>query len=166
MAPGYTQFLCLCKGAIIFTGRGVSVCDGIVSFDRSGLGLSMIMNNSIPWNTTHVNFEQNLISHIYADYFKNLSELVYISFHDNLISDIEDYSFVVVHTVKEIDLSKNKLSLIRRHMFSGLNNQEILRLSTQSIYDNTDRIQNYSFIENTAMRKLYLQYNAPQGDNM
>ena len=104
--------------SFIFISLLFDVTNGIVPFDRSDLGISTILNCSIPWNTTHVNFEHNVIRHVYANYFKNLSELIYISFHDNLISDIEDYSFVDVPTVMEIDFSENKLSLIRRHTLS------------------------------------------------
>ncbi len=52
--------------------------------------------------------------------FRNLTDLGDISLEDNLISNIEDYSFAEVPSVNFLFLSYNDLQVIREHTFSGL----------------------------------------------
>ncbi len=50
----------------------------------------------IPADTRNFGFNHNAISHVPANYFKNVSNLDTISLYYNLISDIDDYCFIDV----------------------------------------------------------------------
>ena len=110
---------------------------------------------SIPPGTTQIFIHTNAISHVPANYFTNLSNLITIFLFNNLIHDIADYSFVGVPSVKTINLGLNKLSAVREHQFSGLIHLHTLDLKHNEIHT----VQDNSFKDLTSLTSLNLCHN-------
>ena len=115
-----------------------------------------MLNYSIPPDTQEVWFHSNSISHVPAEYFKNLPNLGLILLRNNLILDLDDFSFVHVPTVVQIQLQYNKLTVIRKNIFAGLPNLGWLFLSRNEIHE----IQLGSFKENSALMYVHLDHNS------
>ena len=118
-----------------------------------------MLNYTIPSNTQEVWFYYNSISHVPAEYFKNLPNLRLILLQENVITDLDDFSFVHVPTVVQIQLQHNKLTVIRKNFFAGLPNLGSLFLSQNDIHE----IQLESFRENSALEYLHLNHNSLEG---
>ncbi len=74
-------------------------------------------------NVRQINLAHNNVSlirrHTFSSPHGNLTNLVKIFLHNNVISDIQDYAFSNAPNVEEIHLNHNKLSAIHQHTFSG-----------------------------------------------
>ncbi len=128
------------------------------TFAQNSQGISDLTNISIPTGSTQVQFNDNLLSHIIAGYFKHLPKLTKIFFRKNKISSIEDHTFTGVPTVQLITLEDNRLLVIRKHTFSGLRNLKILDLFRNEIHT----VEPESFVNNTALTYLDLGSNSLQ----
>ena len=126
-----------------------------IVYQKNSLGITNILNYSIPENTTKVDFDWNAITHIYSGYFQNLPNLTEIRFTSNSISDIDDYSFSGVASVEIINLAFNNLEVIRRHIFSGLPNMFRLLLNNNNIY----LIESGALRDNRALTYLRIDNN-------
>ncbi len=142
--------------SILISSTLPSVLSAEIIYQKDNLGITSILNYSIPENTTKVDFSWNLIPHIYAGFFQNLPNLTEINLLKNSISDVNDFSFSGVPSVEIINLYSNNLVVIRKHMFSGLRNMRRLHLEWNNIY----KIEHQSFAENMALRYLRLDRNS------
>ena len=93
-----------------------------------------------------------------AGYFKNLPNLTVIIFQRNHISDLDDFVFAQVSSVRDIHLQHNRLSVIRKNIFAGLPNLNKLYISFNKIQE----IELESFKENSALVDLKIQENLLQ----
>ncbi len=126
------------------------------TFDKSGQGVTNVTAHPIPGGTTNFKFNDNFITFVPTNYFRNLSNLYSIYLQKNLISDIEDTAFSEVPSLRRVYLLYNKLSVIRKLMFSGLPNLSMLWLNSNQIHT----IEQGSFKGNNALGYLALSSNS------
>ncbi len=127
----------------------------LITYDRESLGITSMLNYSIPANTEKVKFGYNLITHIQAGYF-NLPNLTKMELSPNKISNIDDYAFANVSGLTTINLRRNKLTVIRENMFSGLHKLSILRLNGNQI----QTVEYGSFKDTIVLQNLALHENS------
>ncbi len=127
-------------------------------FDRSEEGLTSLLNETIPINTTEAIFEKNAISFVPSNYFINLPGLIYIDLNKNVVEDLADYSFINVSGLEELRLNYNKIKVIRRYMMAGLYNLRKLYLSQNSICS----IEIGSFYDLQSLEQLKIKNNELQ----
>ncbi len=144
--------------SLIFLSSWVCVITELIIYDKKNQGITNLLDYPIPANTEKVKFQQNLLTHVPAGYYKNLPNLTIILLQHNSILDLDDFSFFQVPSVTEIELHQNQLSVIRKNMFAGLPNLHKLYLSVNKIHE----IQPESFRENSALRTLLLSQNLLQ----
>ncbi|VDH92458.1 Hypothetical predicted protein, partial [Mytilus galloprovincialis] len=65
--------------------------------------------------------------------------------------------------LRVLDLSNNKLQSVNRKTFIGLKNLDILRLNSNSLRYNTDRLPQGCFQPLESLKQLSIQMNNPQG---
>ncbi len=103
-------------------------------FDRSNLGVTDLLNYTIPVGTTDFIFPVNQITYVPAGYYVAIPTLVVIRLWQNIISNIADSAFSGVPGVEILDLTNNNMDVIRTRMFEGLWNIRELYISSNQIH--------------------------------
>ncbi len=126
-------------------------------FDKRDLGITNanLTDFPIPADTSIVWLQNNQITYVPINYFKNVSSRLVIKLYNNEISDIQDLAFAAAPTVVEIALNNNKLSIIKKLMFSGLPHLAVLNLHGNKIHT----LEPDCFKENSALQDLTLNNN-------
>uniref|UniRef100_A0AC35FJ18 LRRNT domain-containing protein n=1 Tax=Panagrolaimus sp. PS1159 TaxID=55785 RepID=A0AC35FJ18_9BILA len=91
----------------------------------TGQALTSIPLN-IPPGTIRLDLQQNQISNIYKDDFKNLSSLKYLDLSNNALQTIEEDAFADLINLERIRLNKNKLKQLPDYLFHRM--QKLNRL--------------------------------------
>ncbi len=132
-----------------------SSSSGHVIFDNENNGIEDIENIKIPDDAEEINFDQNFITRVPNNVFKDLPNIGAIRFQYNLIHIIEDESFVNAPSLQALSFHNNKLICISKFMFTGLLNLTYLDLSNNEIY----LIENDSFGMMNHLDQLFLSHN-------
>ena len=131
---------------------------GFIDYNKGNQDITSMLNYSIPWDTIKVSFSDNALTHVPAGYFKNLTNLEGIFLSRNLISDVDDFSFVAVPSVETIYLNDNHLSVIRENMLAGLFKLKTLSLSDNQIHT----VEHRSFKDTPVLTNVNLNSNLLQ----
>ncbi len=118
-------------------------------------GIVDIMNITIPFNTTVIDFSNNAITNIPQNSLNNLPNLVHVKFSRNNITTISDYAFFSVNTIRLLNLNRNHLEVITAFMFRGLYNLKHLFLHKNLIHT----IKPFAFSDLAKLRTLRLDKN-------
>ena len=97
----------------------------------------------------------NNFSFIKKDYFNGLGSLRYLSFSNNKIQKIEDFSFQNCAKLVLIDLEYNRINDIQINTFSNLSSLKFLFLSNNLI----SKVENGSFQDLKSLSRVYLDSN-------
>ena len=109
---------------------------------------------SIPSNTTYVTFMGNLISQLYPQYFVNLTNLTRMDLSRNQFVTLPNISYFFPN-LKELILSHNDITGIKKEDFIGYENIRELRLNNNQI----TRLTSELFVFAKEVRNLNLGKN-------
>ena len=89
----------------------MSSSSGHKIFDKENDGIEDIENIAIPDDVGEINFDQNLITRVPKNVFKDFPNIGAIRFQHNLIHIIEDESFVNAPSLQALSFHNNKLRM-------------------------------------------------------
>ncbi len=110
---------------------------------KESQGISDLSTVIIPYSTTLVSFDSNVIERIPGNYFVDLPSLHKIIFNNNQIRIIDNYSFIHLGGLQELLFSFNNLEIISANMLKGLYSLQRLLLNGNEI----KIIVDYSFMD-------------------
>ncbi len=122
--------------------------------DKESMSISDISTITIPSGTSQARFKENFIIRIPVNYFNEIS-LEFIDIRNNMLSIIDDFSFVAVSSLKHLYLNHNNLKQINQTTFKGLFSLETLKLESNEI----ECIEDKSFEDLIALTHLYITNN-------
>ena len=123
----------------------------IVNCERAGITNEQLKDviQCIPLNTTYVTFMGNSISQLYPQYFVNLTNLTRMDLSRNKFVTLPNISYFFPN-LKELILSHNDITGIKKEEFIGYENIRELRLNNNQITQLTSEL----FVFAKEVRKL------------
>ena len=125
------------------------------TFDVSSQGISNMSEYPMPSNIKYAIFLNNSIQQVPTSYFTNYADLFQITLSKNPVSNIANFTFSAVPSVKLLIIRYHLLTKIEKYAFSGLVHLKKLTLLNGLIHT----IHPDSFQDTTEMTHLWLSWN-------
>ncbi len=125
------------------------------TFDVSNQGISNMSDYPMPSHIKYAIFFNNSIQQVPISYFTNHADLFQITLSNNPLSDIANFTFSAVPTLRLLIIKYHQLTNIEKYAFSGLTHLTKLTLLNGLI----NTIHPQSFQDTRDITQMFLSWN-------